>query len=152
MMETKSLLCQPSQVDDKYPHLHDGPIVNSELEEINGGAFVEFKGVIRPDEVKGQTVSYIDYEVYFPVAEKILAKIEAECLVEYDLKTCRITHSFGKIGVGECSLLIQVVSKHRKEAFEACAKIVDRIKDEAPVWKQEFYTDKSYNWVRCSCH
>lgn len=147
-METKSLLCQPSQVDKQYPHLIDGPISGLELEDIKGGALVEFKGIIRADLVDGQEVSHIDYEIYFPVAEDILKKIEEESKTTFQLLECRIYHSFGRVKTGECSLLVQVVSKHRKNGFEACSKIVDRIKAEAPVWKQEFYTNQSYHWVK----
>lgn len=147
-METKSHSCQPFQEDRAYPHLVDGPIKNQDLSNIKGGALIEFKGIIRADLVNGQEVSHIDYEVYFPVAEDILNKIEQESLEFFNLLECKIFHSFGRVKTGECSLLVQVVSKHRVEGFEACSKIVDRIKVEAPVWKQEFYKNQSYHWVK----
>ena len=149
-METKSPLCHPSQEDKSFLHLIEGPINDISIDKINGGAFVEFKGIIRADLIKGQTVSHIDYEVYFPVAESILNQIEQEVLEQFQLSSCRIFHSYGTVKVGECSLLVQVVSKHRKEAFKACSEIVDRIKGEAPVWKQEFYTNQTYQWVHCN--
>jgi molybdopterin synthase catalytic subunit len=33
--------------------------------------------------------------------------------------------------------MLQVISVHRKESFEATAEIMDRLKKRVPIWKQE---------------
>jgi molybdopterin synthase catalytic subunit len=41
---------------------------------------------------------------------------------------------------------IAVATAHRAEAFEACRYCIDRLKEEAPIWKREVYADGS-EWV-----
>jgi molybdopterin synthase catalytic subunit len=36
---------------------------------------------------------------------------------------------------------------HRKEAFEAGRFLIDRLKEEVPIWKQENWADGSKEWV-----
>ena len=39
------------------------------------------------------------------------------------------------------------VSAHRYSAFDACRWILDAIKADIPVWKQEYYEDDSSKWL-----
>ena len=39
--------------------------------------------------------------------------------------------------LGEPSVIVAASSAHRPEAFEAARAAIDRIKAEAPIWKQE---------------
>jgi len=39
--------------------------------------------------------------------------------------------------VGEASVLVCVASGHRGEAFEACRFCIDKLKQDAPIWKKE---------------
>ena len=52
----------------------------------------------------------------------------------------------GKVEIQGISLVIVVGSPHRAEAFLACSSIVDRIKQNVPIWKKEFFEDGS-SWV-----
>ncbi|GIT69562.1 MAG: hypothetical protein Ct9H300mP27_06660 [Chloroflexota bacterium] len=54
-------------------------------------------------------------------------------------------------GIGETSLVVAVASPHRTEAFQACHKVVDRVKEIVPIWKKEVYADGS-RWVACEDH
>ena len=54
-------------------------------------------------------------------------------------------------GHREISLVVAVASPHRKEAFYACHRTVDRIKETVPIWKKEFFED-GYHWVACEDH
>lgn len=40
---------------------------------------------------------------------------------------------------------------HRREAFQACEEAVERVKHEVPIWKEEFYTDGSSQFVEGCC-
>ena len=40
---------------------------------------------------------------------------------------------------------------HRREAFMACEEAVERVKHEVPVWKEEFYSDGSSEYVAGCC-
>ena len=40
-----------------------------------------------------------------------------------------------------------VASAHRAEAFTACAELVETIKSNLPIWKNQFFTDGTQEWV-----
>ena len=48
--------------------------------------------------------------------------------------------------IGDISLIVAVASPHRAEAFAACQHIVDRIKQDVPIWKKEVFKDGEV-WV-----
>lgn len=50
-----------------------------------------------------------------------------------------VYHRLGTVPVGQPSIVIAVSSPHRKEAFQACEFILERIKEDAQIWKREFY-------------
>ena len=120
------------------------------LENHENGAVVTFFGNVRRHSL-GREVSYLEYEAYQPMAEKIMAKIVQEIGDRWDLHDVGIWHRTGRVNLGETSLLIVVGYPHRKEAFEAAAYCVDRIKEILPVWKKEVWTDGE-SWVEGSTH
>ena len=50
-----------------------------------------------------------------------------------------IAHRIGVVDIGEVSLVVAVASPHRREAFQACQYVVDRIKQVVPIWKKEYF-------------
>ena len=62
-----------------------------------------------------------------------------------------IAHRYGRLEIGEISMVVAVATPHRKEAFAACWYAVDRIKEMAPIWKKEFFEDGAI-WVGCGEH
>jgi len=52
-----------------------------------------------------------------------------------------IVHALGDVPVGKASVLVQVMAGHRKECFEGTAKLMDRLKQVVPIWKQEVWAD-----------
>ena len=43
-------------------------------------------------------------------------------------------------------MVVAVSATHRAEALEACRFVIDHVKDNAPIWKQEFGPDGS-RWI-----
>ena len=39
---------------------------------------------------------------------------------------------------------------HRREAFAACADLVDTVKARLPVWKHQVFADGTNEWVNCA--
>lgn len=99
------------------------------------GAVLLFEGVIRPDE-HGAPIDAIDYEVYRPMAEETLHALASDALRRFGLLAVRVRHSEGVVGVGECSFRLEITSAHRAEALEAMAWFIDRMKQDAPIWKR----------------
>lgn len=81
------------------------------------------------------------------MAKSVMEKIKDEAQNKWNVKHISIVHRTGNIPIGEIALWIYVASVHREEAFEACKFIINEIKQKLPIWKQEIYTDGSYEWI-----
>ena len=88
----------------------------------------------------------LEYEAYRPMAEAKLAQISAEAEVKWPGVRLAIHHRVGVLVVGEAAVVIAAAAPHRKEAFRACEFAIDRLKEEVPIWKKEFYEDGE-EWV-----
>ena len=73
------------------------------------------------------------------MADQQLQRVADEMRDRWDLTSVAIYHRLGRLEIGEASLIVAVSSAHRKEAFEACAFSIDRIKQIVPIWKKEFF-------------
>ncbi len=98
------------------------------------GAVVTFEGVVRP-EGPAASAGHLDYDAYAPMAERKLSEVEAEARSRFGILAIAIAHRHGPVPVGEAAVAIAVCSRHRREAFEACAFAIDRIKQIVPIWK-----------------
>lgn len=58
----------------------------------------------------------------------------------------RIHHVVGELGVGEDIVYIVVAGSRRDEVFEVLREAVERMKNEAAIWKKEV-TDLGEYWV-----
>jgi MoaE-MoaD fusion protein len=94
------------------------------------GAVVTFSGVTRD-------VSHLDYEAYAEMAGPRMEAIVAEAIERHGLCAAVAAHRSGRVDLGEPSVLVAVSAPHRGEAFTGAREIIDRIKAEAPIWKQE---------------
>jgi molybdopterin synthase catalytic subunit len=79
----------------------------------------------------------LEYEVYKPMAVKLLEGMARDAAGKWGVKVVRVVHASGAVPLGKASVVIQVASPHRREAFEACRYLIDRLKRELPVWKRE---------------
>lgn len=119
------------------------------------GAENIFIGKVRKENQNRQVVG-IEYEIFAPLAEKTLMNLctKARQDIDPNLDLC-IVHRSGYLEVGEVSVVIIATSKHRHEAFTACRFIIEEIKHQVPIWKQEHYTDGMSEWVKghaLCCH
>lgn len=126
------------------------PIVLSEHEELVGhraaGAIVGFVGMIR-DHDHGQQVRRLEYSAH-PSAEQVMAEVLAEVAERAGgVRALAASHRIGVLHIGDAALVAAVAADHRREAFEACALLVDTIKARLPVWKHQFFADDTEEWV-----
>ncbi len=94
------------------------------------GAVVTFLGVTRD-------VSHLDYEAYVEMAEPKIAQIVAAAIARHGLCAAAAEHRTGRVPLSEPSVAIAVSAPHRAEAFAGAREIIDTIKAQAPIWKQE---------------
>ena len=94
------------------------------------GAVIVFEGVTRE-------VDALQYEAYAEMAEPVLRRIAQEESARHGLCRVAVEHRVGTVPLSEPSVVIAVSAPHRGEAFAAARAIIDRLKLEAPIWKQE---------------
>ena len=100
------------------------------------GGIVVFEGVVR-DNARGKQIRYLEYEVYPEMAEQQIRTIIAEAERSWGVERVAVAHRFGRLEIGEASVIIVVAAPHRAEAFDACRYIIDALKTTVPIWKKE---------------
>jgi molybdopterin synthase catalytic subunit len=112
------------------------------------GAQIIFTGIVRKFN-QGKKVLAVSYDAHPGLSQKVLQQITEEAKVNWggDLDI-QVIHRFGKLNVGETSLVIAVSSKHREEAFLASRYLIEEIKVRAPIWKKEHYEDGDSEWLQ----
>src|ERR1700674_1413403 len=110
------------------------------------GAVVLFLGTTR--ELTGERrTSWLDYECYPEMARRKLGELEAEAQRRWQLVGCAIVHRLGRLEIGETSVAVAVSAEHREAAFAAGQWLIDTLKQVAPIWKKENWSDGSSEWV-----
>lgn len=110
------------------------------------GAVVLFLGTTREMTAGRRTLS-LDYEAYDEMAAKKLAELEAESRRRWPLVECSIVHRLGPVPLAEASVAIVVSTPHRADAFAAGQWLIDNLKQDVPIWKQEHWADGTSEWV-----
>jgi len=112
----------------------DGPLsldaVAARVADPRAGAVVTFSGTTRD-------VEFLDYEAYAEMASEKIDAIVAEAIERHGLCRAAADHRFGRVALGEASVVVAASAPHRPEAFAGAREIIDRIKAEAPIWKRE---------------
>lgn len=102
----------------------------AEVRDPRAGAVVTFEGVTRE-------VDALQYEAYAEMAEPVLQRIADEERERHGLCRVAVAHRIGEVPRSEPSVVIAVSAPHRGPAFAGARAIIDRLKEEAPIWKQE---------------
>ena len=110
------------------------------------GAHNIFLGQVRADEIKGKTVSAIEYTAYKDMANQKFHEIREAAFSRFNLSCMHIYHSLGEVKVGEICLFVFVSSPRRKEVFKALEYVVEEIKADVPVFGKEVFEDNSHQW------
>lgn len=132
----------------------DGPISTEKIansiaahqSKTNIGAHSIFLGQVRADETNLGAVRAIEYTAYNEMALELAHGIREDIFNKYDLTCMHIYHSLGKVEVGEMCLFVFTSSKRRKAAIDACSELVERIKNELPIWGKELMDTNQENW------
>ena len=122
--------------------LRDRPIdlaaLDRAVRDPKAGAIVTFVGTTRNENV-GRRVTRLEYEAYATMATKEMRSLGAQAKRRWPLRKVAMVHRTGVVPVGEASVAIAVSAGHRREAFDACHWLIDRLKEIVPIWKKEHY-------------
>jgi molybdopterin synthase catalytic subunit len=132
-MSTQILLSETAlSIDQTYQFLQDP----------EAGGICLFVGTIR-NKNQNKDVENLTMEAYNAMAKKQMERIATEAASQWPIRKISVSHRTGKLEIGDIAVIIGVCSIHRAEAFKACEWLIDTLKKEVPIWKNEFYTDGS---------
>jgi molybdopterin synthase catalytic subunit len=103
------------------------------IEETGAGAVASFTGIVRADD----GVTGLELEHYPEMTEAVLCDLAEQAMTRWSLSSAVIVHRVGPMEPGDRVVLVATAAAHRREALDACAFLIDRLKTEAPFWKRE---------------
>lgn len=110
------------------------------------GGVASFVGCVRHEQRDGRILRALEYSGYRAMVERLFEELAAEAAARDGALVVRIAHRLGVVSIGEPSILVVVGTPHRAEAFEACRRIVERVKADAPLFKRELWEDGGSSW------
>ena len=89
----------------------------------------------------------LTYDCYPEMAIEVMEALVSEAKARWPIVRVGVFHRLGEVPVTETSVLIGVATPHRADAFEVAQFLIDRLKEDVPIWKQETYADGTTGWV-----
>lgn len=112
------------------------------LEERGAGGVATFTGVVRGRD----GVTALELEHYPGMTEDALCALAEAASERWGLLGVTIVHRVGPMAPGDRIVFVGAAAHHRREALDACAYLIDRLKTDAPFWKREWRGDAAA-WV-----
>ena len=114
------------------------------------GAVATFTGYVR-DHDEGRGVTHLHYEAH-PDAAAVLADVAQRvarrtAAATGDAVRVAVVHRTGDLRVGDVAVVAAVAAGHRRAAFDTVSDLVEELKREVPIWKEQSFTDGSSEWV-----
>ncbi len=111
------------------------------------GAIVTFTGIVRDFSSIG-ALKAIELEQYPKMTLSAMQVLADKAVVQFDgIGDIVLIHRVGYLAANEQIVFVGVSSTHRKSAFEAAQFIMDRLKNDVPLWKKEINTQGESHWV-----
>lgn len=104
------------------------------------GALATFEGWVR-NHNNARPVTKLTYYGYEKLSINQGEKLITQAKQQFDIINAVAIHRIGDLAIGDMAVWIGVTAHHRYPAFDACRWLLDAIKADIPVWKQEFYAD-----------
>jgi molybdopterin synthase catalytic subunit len=112
-------------------------------EQVGGiGLFI---GTVRNHD-EDRPVTSLDYSAH-PSAEDALRQVTEQTIEGRGVISAAVEHRVGPLAVGDLAVVVAVGAAHRAEALETCRDLIDRIKAEVPIWKEQEFADGETSWV-----
>ncbi|PRZ04785.1 molybdenum cofactor synthesis domain-containing protein [Isoptericola sp. CG 20/1183] len=114
------------------------------------GAVATFAGHVR-DHDDGRGVTALHYESH-PDAAAVLAAVadrvaRRTAASTGDTVRAAVVHRVGDLAIGDVAVVVAVASGHRQAAFTCASDLIEELKAEVPIWKEQGFTDGSSEWV-----
>lgn len=109
------------------------------------GGIAVFIGVVR-DHDEGVDVDSLDYTEH-PTASAAITGCAERTAAEHDIVALAVQHRVGHLEVGDLAVVIAVGAVHRAAALAACAHLINTLKAEVPIWKEQRFISGEAHWV-----
>ncbi|GAA3105294.1 molybdenum cofactor biosynthesis protein MoaE [Streptosporangium carneum] len=109
-----------------------------------GGTTI-FVGTVR-DQDHGKPVTRLSYSAH-PGAAGELRRVAEKVAADFPITALAAVHRVGDLELGDIAVIVAVASPHRDEAFAASRRLIDDLKGEVPIWKNQIFADGSTEWV-----
>ncbi|WP_239312399.1 MULTISPECIES: molybdenum cofactor biosynthesis protein MoaE [unclassified Frankia] len=109
------------------------------------GGVAVFVGTVR-DHDGGRGVAALEYTAH-PRAGGEIVRVAAGVAAVHPVRAVAVTHRVGLLGVDDIAVVVAVGATHRAEAFTACRRLIDDVKEHVPIWKRQVFADGSSEWV-----
>ncbi len=120
--------------------------VRNAVAHSGAGGICIFTGVVR-DNAEGKEVARLDYEAHESLALKEMERVLEGVEAEHAGVRLAAVHRVGRLAIGDIAVCVAASAAHREEAFAACRKAIDRIKETVPLWKKEWGPSGEAHWV-----
>lgn len=104
-----------------------------------------FVGVVRNAD-EGKDVQSLDYTAH-PSAEARLRACAEQIADRHDVVAVAVEHRVGHLEVGDLAVVVAVGAVHRAEALNACHQLIDDVKAQVPIWKEQAFASGGSEWV-----
>jgi len=104
-----------------------------------------FIGLVRNHDSGADVVS-LDYTQH-PSATQVLADCARRTAEHHDVVSIAVQHRVGHLEVGDLAVVVAVGAVHRAEALAACAHLINTLKAEVPIWKEQRFASGEAEWV-----
>ncbi|PRQ09698.1 molybdenum cofactor biosynthesis protein [Enhygromyxa salina] len=106
------------------------------VEHRGAGGVATFTGNVR-EHSRGKVVQWLEYEAYPAMAVAKMDEIAVAVEAEIPGSRVALQHRVGRLEIGETAVVIAASAPHRDEAFRACREVIERLKQDVPIWKKE---------------
>jgi molybdopterin synthase catalytic subunit len=124
----------------------DSTAVLASVSDPDCGANVLFVGTTRRMTGQRETTR-LEYECYESMAVSKMESLVALAHEQWPIAKVSIVHRVGVVEIETASIAVAVSSPHRSASFEAASWLLERLKQEVPVWKREIWADGQEEWV-----
>lgn len=97
---------------------------------------------------EGRASSGVRYDLHEPLALAQFQRI-AQAAIDRHGAALRVSivHAKGLLQVGDIAVVVAAGSAHRDAAFHACRELIEAVKHQAPIWKQEHFLEGTAEWT-----
>lgn len=124
----------------------DVAAAHEDVRHDESGGIGLFTGVVR-DHHAGDSVDHLVYEAWHDRAEAAMREVADRVAATFPgVRALHVSHRHGRLDVGDVAVICAASAPHRHEAMDAARALIDQVKEQVPIWKQETLSDGAVRW------